>query len=597
MARIDRLHEESKRVLQLAAVIGRIFLYRILAAISEEERELDAQLVALQREEMIRERARLPELEYIFKHELTREAAYNGLLKKQRRGFHLQVAEALERLFPGRIEEQPELLAHHFTQAEAWPKAFLYLTKSGNKARRAFANHEAIAFYTQALEVSEQVTPPLDAAQLLPVYEGRGMVFRSLTRQDEAIADFQMMRQMARASGNQQKEGESLFNLANAHYWKLSAEEIPIVEQYTQEAVRLAELTGDQKTAARHLTSMGLVEQTRGRLQEADRKFEESLQISRREGYWDSVEENLRWLGADAILLGEYEQTLAFSKESMAVAREINEGFGEMVNLAWISMAQVNLGNYGEALKTIKEGITKAEERDNKFIASRMPNHIGWIHNLFGDFSGAEALDRESAELGRTYGLPHVEISALINLGADYLGLGQVERAHSHLEDVLERIEGGEFGAHEFIWKQRLLNVLAETCHAMGDQEEAMRHIEGSLSIAVAPGSQKYMAKGWAMRGRILADLGQTEAAGQDLQRAFALAEKIRSPAVIYPIAYELGRWHEGAGQEREAADLYGKARATVERMIAAMDNKALCSIFLQTPIVQSIHESAARAT
>ncbi len=66
-------------------MIGRMFLYRILAAISEEERELDAQLVTLQREEMIRERARLPELEYIFRHELTREAAYSGLLKKQRR--------------------------------------------------------------------------------------------------------------------------------------------------------------------------------------------------------------------------------------------------------------------------------------------------------------------------------------------------------------------------------------------------------------------------------------------------------------------------------------------------------------------------------
>ncbi|NIV39984.1 MAG: hypothetical protein GWN58_64445, partial [Anaerolineae bacterium] len=57
------------------------------------------------------ERARIPELEYIFKHELTREAAYNGLLKKERRVFHRQVAEALERLFPERIEEQVGLLA------------------------------------------------------------------------------------------------------------------------------------------------------------------------------------------------------------------------------------------------------------------------------------------------------------------------------------------------------------------------------------------------------------------------------------------------------------------------------------------------------
>ncbi|NIP13681.1 MAG: AAA family ATPase, partial [Pseudomonas stutzeri] len=72
MARIDRLQEEAKRVLQMASVIGRIFLYRVLAAIADEERRLDENLLALQHEEMIRERARIPELEYIFKHELTR---------------------------------------------------------------------------------------------------------------------------------------------------------------------------------------------------------------------------------------------------------------------------------------------------------------------------------------------------------------------------------------------------------------------------------------------------------------------------------------------------------------------------------------------
>jgi len=596
MARIDRLHEEGKRVLQLAAVIGRIFLYRILAAISEEERELDAQLVALQREEMIRERARLPELEYIFKHELTREAAYNGLLKKQRRGFHLQVAEALERLFPGRTDEQPELLAHHFTQAETWPKAFLYLTRSGHKARRAFANQEAIAFYTQALEVSERVTPPLDAAQLLPVYEGRGVVFRLLRRLDDAIADFQMMRQMASTSGNQRKEGESLFNLATAYWWKGSIEEIPFAEEYAQEAVRLAQLTGDQRTIAGSLLSLGLVADARGEVEEAVRKWEESLQISRQEGYKDFVQENLWLLGPHAGYYGDYQRAVALLTEGLAVARDIHDGLGEIRCLAFLSLAQVHVGNYSEAINTIQECKAKAEALGNPFFVARMPNHLGWIHRLFGDFSGAESLDQESAELGRPVTImPHAEISALINLGADYLALGQVKRARSHLGEVLERIEGGEFGAHEYLWKPRLLNTLAETCHALGEHEEALRHVEKSLSIAAAHGIQKRLAEGWALRGRILADLGQTEAAGEDLQRAFALAEKIDSPAVTYPIAFELGQWHEWAGQEHEAAELYGKARATVERMAAAMEDEALCSILLQSAAVQAIDEACAR--
>jgi ABC-type transport system substrate-binding protein len=153
MARIDRLQDETKRVLQMAAVIGRTFLHRVLAAIAREERGLEARLSTLQQEEMIRERARIPELEYIFKHHLTQEAAYGGLLKAERRATHRQVAEALERLFPERIEELVALLAHHWERAGDREKAGAYLSKAGDKARIAYSNEEAIDYYARALVV------------------------------------------------------------------------------------------------------------------------------------------------------------------------------------------------------------------------------------------------------------------------------------------------------------------------------------------------------------------------------------------------------------------------------------------------------------
>ena len=81
-ARIDRLQTDTRHILQLASVIGRIFLYRVLAALAEEEHQLENKLSVLQREELIRERAHLPELEFIFKHALTQEATYNGILKR-----------------------------------------------------------------------------------------------------------------------------------------------------------------------------------------------------------------------------------------------------------------------------------------------------------------------------------------------------------------------------------------------------------------------------------------------------------------------------------------------------------------------------------
>jgi tetratricopeptide (TPR) repeat protein len=279
----------------------------------------------------------------------------------------------------------------------------------------------------------------------------------------------------------------------------------------------------------------------------------------------------------------------------LAVSRDITDGLGELVCLAFLSLAQVHLGNYGAAINTIQECKAKAEALGNPFFFARMPNHLGWIHRLFGDFSRAEALDRESAELGRPVSMPYAEISALINLGADYLGLGQVERARSHLVEVLDRIETGEYGAHKVLWAPRLRNTLADACLAMGDHKAALRHVDKSLGVAVASSLQKRMAEGWALRGRILAHVGKLEAAGADLQRAFALADKLNCPSTTYPIAFDLGEWYQAAGQERDAAELFGRARAEVERMAAAMEDEGLRSIFLQWAPIQAIYESYAR--
>ena len=83
--------------------------------------------------------------------------------------------------------------------------------------------------------------------------------------------------------------------------------------------------------------------------------------------------------------------------------------------------------------------------------------------------------------------------------------------------------------------------------------------------------------------------------AGTELQRAFSLAEQLQSPSLLYPIAYDLGYWYESTGKEREAATLYGKAKATIAQMATAVEDEVLRSTFLQSSLVQEIHERAAR--
>ncbi len=153
LARIDRLGEDVRRTLQMASVIGKSFLYRILETISEAEMQLDTHLSQLQRVDLVREKARIPELEYIFKHALTQEAAYNSLLHERRKVFHLKVGEALEELFPDRVDEFSGLMAYHFEAAEAHEKAVDYLQRAGDQARLAYAHQEAIDFYERALVI------------------------------------------------------------------------------------------------------------------------------------------------------------------------------------------------------------------------------------------------------------------------------------------------------------------------------------------------------------------------------------------------------------------------------------------------------------
>jgi tetratricopeptide (TPR) repeat protein len=495
----------------------------------------------------------------------------------------------MEALYQGRLAERYEELAHHFTQGEAWEKAFVYLYQAGEKARQAYANPEAIAFYTRALDVSSRITPPLQARQLLPVYEGRGLVRMLQTKYEEASVDFQQMRQMARASGHQQKEGESLCHLAYAHWVTFSPAQLPFVEQYAGEALGLAQRTGDHKVLAKSLNSLGCIDKCRGNLRDAERKLHESLRISRREGYKDALAQGQMLLGALAYLQGDFQRAVHVCQEAVTNARDIHDGFQELLSLAFLCLAHWSAGAYTPAFTMVHAGMKKAREWENTFILGCLTNTLGWFYREFGDIARALEYDHESMELGRTSRISNVEISALINLGLDYLALGQHERARLYLEPALERVEREASGAHRWRWKIRLLIGLAEFAYATEAYEHGLRYVEAGLREAQATSSQKYLAKGWALRGKLLARLGHAEVVGTELQRALAVAESLHSPSLLYPIAYDLGQWYETVGEERKAAALYSTAKASIEQMATAVEDEALRTIFRRSTLVQAI--------
>jgi len=153
MARLDRL-STVKEVAQIGATIGREFSYELLKSVSLlDETTLQKELNRLAEAELIYQRGVFPELTYIFKHALIRDAAYQSLLKNKRRQYHQKIAEILERRFQETVETQPELPAHHYTEAKLIEKAIPYWIKAGQRSAGRSANREAISHINKGLEL------------------------------------------------------------------------------------------------------------------------------------------------------------------------------------------------------------------------------------------------------------------------------------------------------------------------------------------------------------------------------------------------------------------------------------------------------------
>jgi tetratricopeptide (TPR) repeat protein len=250
---------------------------------------------------------------------------------------------------------------------------------------------------------------------------------------------------------------------------------------------------------------------------QADRYLEEAVQISRREGFYDSLAQGLVQLSASANFQGNFPWALQLAQEGVTVARDIHDGLNELLSFSFLCLAYWSAGNYAQALTVAHEGMTKAKERGNTFILGRLLNTLGWFHREFGEISRAITYNQESVLIGRTSNIPNVEISALINLGLDYHALGHREQALSYLNPTHDRVEREALGSHRWRWQIRLLIGLAELSYTTGAYDQALRYVDEGLKEAQRTSSQKYVALGWALRGKIIAKLGNAEVAGTDL--------------------------------------------------------------------------------
>jgi tetratricopeptide (TPR) repeat protein len=152
MARIDRLDQKTRDLVKTASVIGRNFFYRILAEVAGTIEDMDSRLEYLEEIQLILERKRMEELEYLFKHALAQEVAYDSILVQRRKELHKNVADSIEKVFSQRSHEFYGMLAYHYSQAEDLEKTEEYLIKAGEESLKSSASAEALHYYQQALD-------------------------------------------------------------------------------------------------------------------------------------------------------------------------------------------------------------------------------------------------------------------------------------------------------------------------------------------------------------------------------------------------------------------------------------------------------------
>ena len=191
MSRVDRLDEGMKELLRTASVIGRSFFHRILAAVSGSGEDFGSRLEGLKGLQLIKERTRIGEVEFLFKHVLVQEAIYGSILISSRRLLHLKVARAIEEAFGDRLPEFYGVLAFHYGQGEDLDKAEEYLEKAGKAALESAASSEALAFYRKALALYlGKRGKGADRARLAMLEKGIAQVYLNKKRMSEAIEHF-----------------------------------------------------------------------------------------------------------------------------------------------------------------------------------------------------------------------------------------------------------------------------------------------------------------------------------------------------------------------------------------------------------------------
>lgn len=532
MARLDRL-PQVRELAQLGSVLGREFAYEMISGLSNiGDTVLKEGLGQLVDAELLYQRGRPPTAKYIFKHALVKDAAYGSLLRRPRQQYHRQVAELLEKHFPETVEANPELLAHHYSEADVVDRAVDYWQLAGQRAIERSANAEAIAHLNFGVSVirAAPVSDDLALRELKLQTMLAGPLIATKGYSDpETVAVFKH----AHALSNQVNDPtlmfpvlyqQWVFNLIN-HSGARMPETLRIARQFLEMAeaqqATLPKVLGHRITATSQYSL--------GEFSQAKTGFETAISYYDEEQHRDSTFEfgqnpksaSLAFLGNTLHILGYPDQAKKMETAALDHAEEMEHAyttgyvrcFGDFCNAFFRR-------DIDDAERSNASFIKLADEQNFPLFNWFADVNAGWLLSKQGRHDEAIVTAQSGLENLRKAGILFLQPMVMGQTTEVLAAGGQPEKALGLLDAALEAVGRSEerfFEAELYRLKGEQL-ILAD---GPGAVEEAEKLFLQSLDIA-----RNQQAKSWELRtatnlARMRVQQGKTDDAVDLLQAVY----------------------------------------------------------------------------
>ncbi len=546
--RLDRLEKEMKRILQEASVIGKAFLYEILTRVTQLKQDIDKRLMSLERLDFIRIRSLRPDLEYMFKHALTQEVVYSGVLKKERQEIHDRIGNVIESLFQDRLSEFCETLAFHFRRGKSHHKAVDYLIKSGEKSLARYAVEESHQYFQEAFDILEAKKGRSEDEDTLLINLIIKWAYVFYYRGD--------FKGLARLLSEHERLADSLTNRLSTgmfHGWYgmalWAAEEYRKSYDHLQKALHIGEETGEQLVIGYACTWLTWTCAELGQLDMA-LQFGERAQKIAKENPSDHYIyfKSLGGIGFTHWYRGEGRQAINAGKAMV----EFGEKRSDIRSLVMGYYVE-GLGHY--ALGELDSGI-ECQQRASQISADPYYREfpvllmgLGFLLN--GQLELAQQAVEEVAAFSRQFGTEGLGTPAMLVLGGVYLSRGELKKGLSLVKNAKLRFQEKE---------RKILGIMADL--SLGEFYTRAAIGGGEITPSFFIKNIAFVVMRAPFASRKAQDL---------LMKAVALAHEMGAKGLSAQGSYALGLLNKAKGRKEEARRYLSEAVQIYEGIGAEM--------------------------